>query len=257
MTDERAGDENDALPPPFRPWTASGVPQPGADRPTAPPRPRVEGGDAELLPRLRRDDVADSPAPRVHPAPAPLPHLGVGAPGLARERAARYLRAPVRSSASVSAVLARDRYVVGFAILSAVTAWLPWAKAQGVGMFELTGSTRLLGVANAWDLPAKFLWSTGRQLAVNGGVELGWLVVGLPILMIVACIRDWGGGTLRGLACAQAGVAVLFMAQAYRIVHDTSGPIRVTVHYGTTDVLGFGPYLLLLLSLVLLVAPRH
>jgi hypothetical protein len=157
----------------------------------------------------------------------------------------------------VGAVLARDRYVVGFALLSALVAWLPWSKSPGAGMLRLTGSaTGLHAVVNAWDMPAKILWSTGRAVAPSG-VELGWIVVGLPLLMIVGCTRGWSGGALRGLAGLQAGVALVFIAQAYRIVHDTDAAFRAAVHPGTPDLLGLGPYVLLVASVALLVAPRR
>jgi len=47
------------------------------------------------------------------------------------------------------------------------------------------------------------------------------------------------------------------MAQTYRLINDASSVARVTLSYGTTDLLGLGAYVLLALSLGLLLAPRR
>ena len=75
--------------------------------------------------------------------------------------------------------------------------------------------------------------------------------------MIVACVRGWSTGAIRGLAGGQIAVALLFMGQTYRIIHDTSSSVPVSITYGTTDLLGLGAYVLLAFSLALLLAPRR
>jgi hypothetical protein len=124
-------------------------------------------------------------------------------------------------------------------------------------MFEFGSGSGLFATAtvNAWDLPAKFLWSTGRGL--SNGIELGWLIVLVPVLMVVACVRGWSTGAIRGLAGVQIAFALLFMGQTYRIIHDTSSAVPTSVTSGTTDLLGLGAYVLLALSLALLLAPRR
>jgi hypothetical protein len=274
MTHDPHDEVGDALPPPFRPWQR-GVPQPGADRPES-----LAPATGELGSRRGRVPPPPVPPEQTAPAAAPPSSAPVQSPSAAPPVPPQPASAapgpqwyapvhrpvvppaspvqPASGSRTVGATLRRDRYVVGLAIVSALSAWLPWFKSPGASMFETGGGSGLFATAtvNAWDLPAKYLWATSRGFS-NGGIELGWLVVGLPVLMIVACIRGWSSGAIRGLAGVQAGVAVLFMAQTYRIIHDTTGPVRIAVSYGTTDLLGLGSYVLLALSLALLLAPRR
>jgi hypothetical protein len=244
------GDGDDELPPPppFRPWRASGVPHPGADRPRA--TRDLDTGDDVLPDGASRPagGYAVRPGAAGRDAPGPMDGTPGTRPASATPRAAH-------TRTNAGSRLASERYVVGLAVLSAITAWLPWFKSPGASMFELTGSTSLFATVTAWDMPARYLWSSGARSLAGGGIELGWLVVGLPVLLVVGCIRGWSFGALRAVAATQVGVAVLFMVQTYRLLHDSIG--SGGSHIGATDLIGLGPYVLLALSIGLLLAPRR
>src|SRR4029079_2502654 len=132
---EDGSEDPDDLPPPYRPWQGTGVPQPGADRPSAAPdvgrRGRVP--PPPVPPAYPASSEPASPqwyAPTGRPTgtPRPLPTGRVlpGAPAAtarpARARVDRSLLAPI------------------LALLAAGTAWLPWLKSPVAGLFDLSGS---------------------------------------------------------------------------------------------------------------------
>lgn len=246
-------DEDTRAPEPrrFRPWTASGVPHPGAGGP----------GD-------RHDaDAASEPTPPrtiAYPAPADaVPRDGV--PAAQPQGNARYAvpashrqgTEPVAPARRTRVRLERDRYVIGLSLVSLATAWLPWLKSPSADMFELGTDGQLFSLsASAWDLPSRFLWTTSSALTA-GGVELGWLLVLLSGLTIGASVRGAGLSAIRGFALGQMGLVMLFFFQTFRMLHDSSGVGRVVRTYGTLDVISFGPYLLFVISITLLFAPRR
>jgi hypothetical protein len=184
------------------------------------------------------------------------PRESSGAPGGQRVEVVPAARAarPVAivGTPTAGTRLRQDRSVVGLAFLAAVTAWLPWLRSPRTSMFELTGGTGIAPVLNAWDLPARSLWSDRGSA---GGIELGWFVVGFAVLMVVACVRGASVGTVRSLAGLEAAVALLFVFQTYRRVDAVPG--AVAAHVGTLDFLGVGPLALLVLAIGLVLVPRR
>jgi hypothetical protein len=247
MSDE-APEESDELPPPYRPWQGSGVSQPGADRPTSAPA------------ATRRGRVAPPPVPPVHPeASAPAQWY---APNDARPDrrppSPGSVLPPVARPASTSPAPARpyrggavDRSGLTpiLALLFLGTTWLPWLKSPLASVFNLNGSG-FEQTANAWDLPARAIWSYRTP---RGGPSLGWVVLALAVLLLVAGLAQ-ARTAVRVCAALGALVPLLYLLQLGRLVDDT--PSFGTADFGVTDLAGIGVYLALVLGVVAAVVPR-
>lgn len=219
---EDAEDPKESLPPPgqpFRPWRGSGTHQPGADRPRS------------AVPAPRPVPQPDLTAPRYVPTPA-VPR-------------------PPRAG-SIDGGPAQMGLVLALVGVAAATAWMPWAKLPATGAFEFSGRG-LHQTANAWDAPARYLWSF--RSGNTNGLELGWFVVGLAVLMAVACFRSPGTGTVRVLAALETGVAALFIVQTIRL--DNALPSPTFAETSFVDFTGIGVYVLLVVSLAIVVVARR
>jgi hypothetical protein len=242
-------------PPPFRPWVGSGVEQPGADRPRH--APEVVPPSADLLPTralsgpaaVRRYPADAYAVRREGSVPAPVRPATVAVP------AARVVSSPPNASVwaargSAGARVGRDRLIIGSAVLAALAGWMPWIRTPSSSFLSISSGAGFLQVVDTWDVPARYLWSYG---GVAGGIELGWIVVGLAVLAVVGCLRDWSRGTLRTFAGLEAATALLFMGQTFRYVHSSPG----RAPFGALDYLGFGPFVLLIASFGLSLVPRR
>lgn len=258
MSDERPGDDGeqgDALPPPFRPWTASGVPQPGAERPQS-----GDPGEGDTSPRRGR--VPAPPVPPEYPADAPKATQEFYAPVGGAASAARpppALRPPPSTvlpppPAGTRPRMGAGRSVLGpiLALLAAGTSWLPWFKTPAAGLFTWSDS-RFVRILNAWDVPVRFLWSYHSP---RGGPSLGWFILGVAVgILALGFVADAGArGAARLLAGLGALMALLFLVQIARLVD--AAPSFGGVDIGVTDFVGLGAYLLLVLSFVLVIVPR-
>ena len=218
MSDEHEGgaEDSDALSPPFRPWSASRIPQPGAPPPGI--RPSPPSGHA-LWPTGVPTRSADAIAP--------------GASRRSRRTGPRALE-------------------IGLAVLAAATAWFPWFKLPAASLLTLSGSGAER-TADAWNVPVRYLWSYRSS---QSGPDLGWLILGIAVLiLVVSCIADAPARAVtRVLAGLEVIVGVLFLVQTVRLVDST--PFSRFVDLGVTDFAGAGVYLLLAVSVVLVVLPR-
>jgi len=117
-------------------------------------------------------------------------------------------------------------------------------------MFVFTDS-RFVRVLNAWDVPARFVWSYHSP---RSGPSLGWLVLGLGVAILALGFVGNARTAARVLAAVEALLVIMFLVQIGRIVDDTPtfGPADI----GITDLVGLGAYVLLIVSMVLLVVPR-
>jgi hypothetical protein len=135
------------------------------------------------------------------------------------------------------------------ALLAVGTSWLPWLKSPVAGLFDLSGSG-LERTVNAWDLPARAVWS---YHAPRGGPSLGWLIVGIALGVVVLVVL--GARTAaRWLGAVEAVLAVMFLVQLTRIVEDS--PSIGSTDIGVTDLAGIGVYLLLVIGFALVLVPR-
>lgn len=248
MSDDRSADESEDLPPPYRPWQGSGVPQPGADRPSSAPG------------ATRRGRMPAPPVPPVHPLSSesespqwyapPSRTEASGPPGVPGPPAAG--RVPVGARPTAPAARVRiDRSPIApiLALLAAGTSWLPWFKSPVASLFNFSGSgfERTL---NAWDLPVRVLWSYHSS---RGGPSLGWFVLGVAVAILV--LGYLGARTAaRLLGGVEAAMGILYLVQLARIVNDT--PSAGSNDLGVTDLAGIGVYLLVIIGFALVVVPR-
>ena len=248
MSDEPP-EESDELPPPYRPWRGSGVPQPGADRPSRAPE------------ATRRGRTAPPPVPPVHPeASAPPPaqwyaptdaRSGVRPPppGSVLPPTARPASSPAPVRPYRGGAVDRSGLTPILALLVLGTTWLPWLKSPLASLFNLNGSG-FETTANAWDLPARAIWSYRTP---RGGPSLGWVVLTLAVLLLVAGLAQ---ARTAARVCAALGalVPLLYLLQLGRLVSDS--PAFGNADFGVTDLAGIGVYLALLLGIVAAVVRR-
>ena len=197
---------------------------------------------------------ADALPPRVGAAPTsgmrPYPSAAYAIP--AAGVTPRRPEPPLSNAIPSSRRAGSKGLAIALAVVAAATSWLPWFKVPGAGLFTLSGSgvTRTL---NAWDVRARYLWSFRSP---QSGPELGWIIVGLALLIVVlGLVGDQSAHTAaRVLAGLEVAIVVLFLEQLHRTVDNT--PFHNVVDIGVTDFAGIGVYLLLVVSLVLVVLPR-
>jgi hypothetical protein len=247
MSDRQPG-EGDELPPPYRPWQASGVAQPGADRPSSAPEP------------TRRGRVAPPPVPPAYPVCEPAPAQWYApddarsvrsptSPGTALPAARPASTRPVPPRRYRGGAVDRSVFTPLLALLILGTTWLPWLKSPLASVFNLNGSG-FERTANAWDLPARAIWSYRTP---RGGPSLGWVVLGLAVALLVTGLAQ-ARTAARLLAALEALVAVLYLVQLGRLVNDT--PSFGNADFGVTDLAGLGVYLLVALGLVAAIVRR-
>ncbi len=246
MSDEQPG-EGDELPPPYRPWQGSGVPQPGADRPSSAPEPTRRGRAAP--PPVPPPYPISEPAPAQWYAPGDARAGGPPPPGtvLPAARPASALPAPPRPYRGGG--VDRSAFPSLLALLIAGTTWLPWLKSPLASVFNFNGSG-FERTSNAWDLPARVIWSYRTP---RGGPSLGWVVLGLAVALLVASLAQVDIAA-RIIAALLALVAILYLVQLGRLVNDT--PSFGNADFGVTDLAGIGVYVLVVLGLVAAIVRR-
>jgi hypothetical protein len=143
---------------------------------------------------------------------------------------------------------------VAIALATIGTAWLPWLKSPVTAMFALSAPRSSTPVRDAWDVPARFLWS---YHAGDGGPTVAWLIVGVAAAVVVLGIvaHRWARVVERLLAVVLVLVPAMYMVQITRIVDDSPRLVGTTI--GATDLVGFGTFVLLILAFALLVVPRR
>lgn len=197
---------------------------------------------------------ASTPAPPSSAAPSPgIRPYPPGAYAIPPAGVAPRRPEPAPSTAIPnSARVGPKALAIALAVVAAVTAWLPWFKLPGASLFTLSGSGRTRTL-NAWDVRARYLWSFRSP---QSGPELGWIIVGLALLIVVlGFVGDAAARTAgRVLAGLEVAIVALFLVQLNRTVDNT--PFHNVVDLGVTDFAGVGVYLLLVVSLVLVVLPR-
>ena len=136
--------------------------------------------------------------------------------------------APTPAGTTRGATVGRSLIVIG-GVLAALSSWLNWGA-----------KTRELGAARtAYTIPAKFVIDSDAGPG-SPGISLGFVVLVLGLLVVVAAFSPWWkiAGLLLGAAVVVTGF--LYVYQVRKVIHDAN------LGKSVRDFISIGPYLVVI-----------